>query len=674
MTDNGRVSITGDNEGEATEPPAVRILPPDGRHEIRRISPEEDPSRRWLPIALGLVAATLGGLFVLTRPDGGPEFPATTVPAVLLSEFEAPLSHSTTDPETTLVDDGSTDPAEQAAVDSVREFFAVVNAGDAAQLPLPDAAPGIPHFELPSLGGADLDWWNGGTEDIDHAAVEATLGYLTVLNTQVEIEACTTSVRLGEIDTVRAVCGFTVTSDLMTELGILEGRGRFEANFQAGVLTRLDMHSAPSLSAWQSLSEWAADTAPDNETVGRIGLQGAWERSPIFTEASAVMHLDLADQFTATMLTPGTTRITDTPFGTMEWRWAETLPGDIFAIEAVAHTDFGFVAVGRESADDSISSAWRSDDGFEWEPLPAPEVDSMFNIVPFRNGLISAAWDDDSSVVTIFDGDEWTSLPLADQGEFQSVAHIVPKGDAALLVTAAWIDDNAPPLFDVVMLGSDNTLTPGVVPWDEDYPYPMGVVAFGDGYLVATVPQPPASDFRVSYTEDGANWTVLNDSVELEGAGYVWRMDRHRNRLLVFGELDEPVCTDTGSGQTCRSVQAVWTSQDGIEWTNVNLGPVQPIISYLGGPGPLGLIAIGESDHENRSPQPVYFSVNGESWERVENLTLYEPGASWAWMNLAAVSEDTVVIPRISLYEDDMSSSFSNPEQYWLIVGKLIEG
>jgi hypothetical protein len=150
-------------------------------------------------------------------------------------------------------------------------------------------------------------------------------------------------------------------------------------------------------------------------------------------------------------------------------------------------------------------------------------------------------------------------------------------------------------------------------------------------------------------------------------------MDRHGDSLLVFGQLDESRCTDIGSLESCESAQAIWRSEDGVEWSSAVIGPDRPLFSELVGSGPLGLVALGQPDFEDRSPRPIYFSKTGEDWVQAENLTLFEPEATWSWENLPAISEDTIIIPRVSFYEGNPTSSQSEREKYSLIIGRLTE-
>ncbi len=232
--------------------------------------------------------------------------------------------------------------------------------------------------------------------------------------------------------------------------------------------------------------------------------------------------------------------------------------------------------------------------------------------------------------------------------------------------------DEEPPELSLWRLGADNSLTQGTPPWSDEDGWPIGVASLNGEYVMAVVSDPTSDEFRPHRSEDGLTWDPLTESVKLEEAVYLWRMDRHGDGLLVFGELREQRCTDAGAGSSCAPVQAIWQSDDGIEWKLVESLASRPIVSPLVGSGELGLVALGLENFDSPTPQPIYLSKDGEDWVRPENLTLFDPAASWSWGNIPAVSDDTIIIHRTS--EGDLGPDASgDPQKYWLIIGKLLE-
>lgn len=565
----------------------------------------------------------------------------------------------------------NTDALEAAAIDAAHGFMAAITAGDLARV-LPLLPIGTwPHNEmqLPALGGVDLGSWYTEGGDIRLEAVSDTLTYMSTLNTAITIGDCSSIVRPAEIETVRVTCDFSVTSDLMRALGVPEGLGRFEATYEAEKLTSLAVPVAPSLSAWQALSDWAIDDGI--ATAGIIGVDGKWEEDPVFTRESAAVHLDLAEKVTATLLLPGGTRVTHTPFGPMEWRWLETLPGDLGLVESVAHTDLGFIAVGRETNNSGQSSVWQSDDGLNWSPLPAPDVNSLWSPIPFRGGLIAIARHEKPALV-LFDGSTWSEVPIPHAEDNQQSVYLVPNGDEALVVTSRWTTDDTPPTFELWKLSANDTMSPVLDPWTDESPWPIGFAPLGDGYIVATTAEPPSAEVTFLYTDDGTSWTQLADTTSIPDAAYVWHLAKHGEKLLLFGQLDETRCTNDGRGQDCDEVSGLWTSVDGYSWEPAGAGPEGPIGSFTVGSGPLGLIAVGQPPFDADLPQPIYLSTDGTDWVRAPGFSLYEPETSWSWGNIPAVSDDTIIVPRVSFYEGGPASSIQN-EHHWLIIGKLID-
>lgn len=242
----------------------------------------------------------------------------------------------------------------------------------------------------------------------------------------------------------------------------------------------------------------------------------------------------------------------------------------------------GLVAVGDSQAPDSVTAAvWTSVDGITWSRVPHDEAlfgggnRSISSVAVGGPGLVAVGYD--ASGMDSYAGAVWTSV---DGIAWSRVPH-----DEALFGGGTFINS--------VAVGGPGLVAGGYEGWP-DSPQPV-VWTSVDGLAWSRATFDPALD--------GNSWHRIS-SVVAGGPGLV----------AVGSEM-------TGDPEAAKWSAAVWTSVDGLVWSQV---PDQALPSgatwmhgvVAGGPG---LVAIGEefSDDESLPIPAVWTSIDGLAWSQV---------------------------------------------------------
>jgi hypothetical protein len=566
---------------------------------------------------------------------------------------------------------------EEAGLRLLETYLAAADAGNANNLlrVLPSQSGS---FQIPSLGGSDMDWWGDDGTRLDADAVVATLDYLSALNTRIVVENCNSRTLFRDLESVRITCDFTVDSELLSTYSQSENPGTAEGVVEDGVLRQVHLSAAPSGPMWQMLVESTVGAAPEDRATLVRPSDGVDRFEPTFSGHTAATHLRFVTEFVAGLLRPGDTRVVETSLGTMEWIWMDQLPIPVYAIPWIAPLDGGFVAVGEGIPEEwtEETSLWITDDGVEWEQIPGPErVSSMWNLQPFRDGLIGQAWHQESQFLVYFDGSTWTTinLPEPPNGRFNDVSQIAVSGDRLMVLTQYW-SGSGNELLDMQawMLGNDGALElVALLPERSPEEETLGLVGYDEGFLLASARFGSARQMVVWSSTDGQTWTELGATTTLDEATYVWNLQRHRDKFFVVGEGAETACSTTESGgDECTRRVGMWSSPDGTNWARVFTSSGESVSSYEIGSGTLGLVAVGtESWDQAQIPRPIYLSGDGAEWERAGALNLFYPGNYWWWIQRPAVGTDTVLLPGSAF---DQSSEFDSDAPF-LIVGRLVD-
>ena len=533
-------------------------------------------------------------------------------------------------------------------------------------------------FQIPSLAGVELPWWDETTARIDRGAVTSTLEYLEALNTRTDLGECGTRVLLAEVDSLRVSCGFEVESDLLATYSNQDHEGTAEIVVENGRIRRVRLSVVPSNHMWRMLTD---GFSPDEATIqAMLDNPDTAILDPTFSAESAPVHLQAAQEFVDALLRPGDTRIVETSLGTMEWTWLEPLPIPVYYVTWITAYGDGFVAIGQGEADrwTEETTLWASRDGVTWEPMAGPRnVTGMWNLQPFRDGLIGQAWDMERSFLVHYDGSRWDELqlPSVESAPFLDVRYLATSGDTTLVVTVGWSEgyEAGPDAYQAWLIGPDNVPKQANLPidfWQSEES--IGLVGSDEGFLLATVQAGSPRSMKVWFSPDGYEWSEMAATTSIENAAYVWNLQRHNDRYFVVGEGAESNCSTTEDGNNvCQQLVGLWSSPDGADWERVFTASGEAVGAYEIGSGPLGLAAMAVDFYsDTQLPRPLYLSPDGSTWERAGNLAFMHPDAEWWWVSLPAVGTDTIVVPGSAF----LPSLDTDDDIPFLIVGRVVDG
>ena len=205
-----------------------------------------------------------------------------------------------------------------------------------------------------------------------------------------------------------------------------------------------------------------------------------------------------------------------------------------------------------------------------------PDVTGMWNLQPFRDGLIAQAWDQQRSFLIFYDGAEWSEIELPDDTlgmPYHDVQFLATSGDVGLVTTVQWSEGYEPGpeahhawLIEPGEPPRETSLPPGLTETDDT----IGLVGSDEGFLVATAQFGSPRTMTIWFSPNGEDWTELAATTTIENAAYVWNLQRHHDKLFVVGEGAETNCgtTDDG-GSFCQQLVGLWSSPDGADWERV---------------------------------------------------------------------------------------------------------
>ncbi len=252
-------------------------------------------------------------------------------------------------------------------------------------------------------------------------------------------------------------------------------------------------------------------------------------------------------------------------------------------VEAITPGGPGLVAVGNEHR---YAVAWTSSDGRSWTRVSEEQLGPgrMRDVAVGGPGLVAVGRGTDSRapVWTSTDGLTWTRIPYD-------------------------------PIFRRASLTAVTAGGPGLV-------------AVGYTFWASSEDGPQAW-----YSSDGATWELASvppmppGVAVYEGQANAWMQDVAAvgDRLVAVGQIGIGHYNKDGTGRV-RYDLAIWTSTDGMRWTEVPLDPdVFPRISTVSSlaAGPDGLVAVGtyrDVVGGGLLEEPgVWISTDGLDWRRV---------------------------------------------------------
>jgi hypothetical protein len=289
----------------------------------------------------------------------------------------------------------------------------------------------------------------------------------------------------------------------------------------------------------------------------------------------------------------------------------------------------GLVAVGMDESVDGDAAVWTSADGISWVRVPHDEAvfggggfQRMGGVTVGGPGLVAVGRDDvggnvDAAVWTSADGISWVRVPDDEAvfgGAGAQLMWDVTVGGPGLVAVGSSYNDAAvwtsPDGMKWTPVPHDEVVFGGVRIQE------MESIASGEPGLVAVGWDESGEDTdgAVWTSADGISWVRVPDDEAVFGGEGVQTI----NYVIVGGPGLVAVGMD---GPDDNINAAVWTSPDGITWTQV-----PPDESSLGGDGEQsmwgvtrggpGLVAVG-MDESVDGDAAVWTSADGISWVRV---------------------------------------------------------
>lgn len=294
-----------------------------------------------------------------------------------------------------------------------------------------------------------------------------------------------------------------------------------------------------------------SDVAAGPNGFVAVGLSGAGT-----SEDGMVWHLVSADVFAINALVGDGTLMAFDRSGTgpAVWNstdgtaWTRTMLddaefGEFDEVNAAAHSEFGYVAVGAAHSDGTVA-VWTSADGTDWTKVNLDGLSlrgEMLNVTFGDNGYVAVGRSPSSTGVwTSPDGTVWTNVSelsgATNAGLGQTAFYGVTFGNGRFIAVGVEGSDDSSPddsnPFDwhaAVWTSTDGTTWERVPHDDEVFGYGdqelavgMDAVAFGAAGYVAVgdaITATPEGDQRTAiwYSADGTTWERVSHNEDLLG-------------------------------------------------------------------------------------------------------------------------------------------------------------
>ncbi len=323
---------------------------------------------------------------------------------------------------------------------------------------------------------------------------------------------------------------------------------------------------------------------------------------------------------------------------------------------AVAHTVFGFIAVGYEQPGPH-AAVWTSPDARRWTRVtgfPAVEGSAAFAVAA-DEGRIVVVGSDRSGAVSwaSTDGRTWSLAPagpaLAGPAAATAMVAVVAFGDG--FVAAGRSDDPAAGrTAAAVWLSADGLTWQRIVAGDAFAGARVVGLAASGGRLVAVGTAGPEQAPSLAWTSsDGRTWTRVADPALAGGVV----------RAVAAGG---PGFVAVGAAAADDRALA-WTSPDGATWAAVPDGPAfengGAAIRMLGVSGsPGGLAAVGWRSDAGNGSAVAWSSSGGRDWRRSPQATSFSGGEM---DGVAASGQLTVAVGLTGYPDNDAARVWLNP-------------
>lgn len=289
-----------------------------------------------------------------------------------------------------------------------------------------------------------------------------------------------------------------------------------------------------------------------------------------------------------------------------------------------------------------------------WSRHPLDEMRTSA-IIAGGPGLVTVGWDDRGAAVwTSSDGRTWSQVPGEELGP--GTINDVTTGGPGLV--AVGTTDN-----ELRRIEGEQTDGPHAVVWTsedgrtwtrlpEDPAFrsagygPSAVAAGGPGVVAV------GDNNRAWFSSDGMTWDLATVPPVPEG---VYPGDDGRHPQVHLGEIaassDRLVALGWKMMNNNSEVPVMWTSSDGMSWTDV---PLDPEVFPRGGTideithGPNGFVAVGSLDR--RTQPTMWRSADGLRWNQVSSdqgafiSRVLLPGRSSAIWSVAASESGYVAV------------------------------
>jgi hypothetical protein len=465
-----------------------------------------------------------------------------------------------------------------------------------------------PPLSVPGLGGFPIDvWYESG--NVDPVALSDVIDYLTALDASVTLEECDASPSFVEVERVRVACDYVATSSLLRRLGLGETEGTLIARTRMGQVSSIWIAARGEQEVWNRFAWFGSALYP---RLPQAGPTASWLDSRNLTAETAVQHLEAAGAMDRYSLTPGETRVVDSPFGTLEVSSIiDPFDGGDKRLNGLAWHEGSYVAATSGYSDGEFSTQlWESRDGLDWVEKAMPQsATSVDDLDSMGENLI--AWESYRQTLWIRRAGTWQEhqLPMADELDAW-ISDSASSGNTGIFIVRTWNDTSFDSSEFAFIVAADGTVRQAELPVHEDA-RDARVVGYPGGFLLFTSTE---DETQLWTSQTGGSWSLL---AGLPRTSTGWPIDLAwtGERFLLFSQSDEEFDCTLAEFE-CVPSFLIWASPDGRTWDKLATAP-GPVDLYGAAVGDLGIVASGRGG----APfQLIWLSADGTGWAVPEGL------------------------------------------------------